>query len=112
MKYLKIVILHILSLLFTSSCTFQWHNEDTGIDHIFGIGYIKVKTPPVDKDQYFILRENNFYGVGINSKPEETNFNLGYTKESTLSGGNAGGAVMITTKEPNNFFSKEETVTA
>ncbi len=61
-----------------SGCAVHWYDQETGTEHIFGFGHMKMKVAPPNEGLQAIVRGTDVLGASVGSADNQAYLTLGW----------------------------------
>lgn len=87
MNYLYEISAVSIALVFAfsvSGCSIQYHDKDTGVTHLLGVGHMKMKVENTLEDQSAVISSVETLGLFMGSNEDDARVGLGWNDYTRL----------------------------
>lgn len=104
MKLLTALIVLLVCMAQLSACAIYYRDDETGAEHIWGIGHLATKiTEPLDKKQA-VIRQATLTGLSVGIEDESFGFSLGWDQRERIHIYDENTSFSIKRPEDGNYF--------
>lgn len=87
MNYLYEIFAVSIALVFAfsvSGCAVQYHDEETGVTHLLGVGHMKMKVQSTLEDQSAVISSVETLGLFMGANEDDARIGLGWNDYTRL----------------------------
>ncbi|MGJ0514366.1 MAG: hypothetical protein ACR65O_01300 [Methylomicrobium sp.] len=100
---IKLVFLIIL-ILSVSSCGIYYRDEETGAEHIWGIGHLATKVTAPENGKQAVIRKATLAGIAFGLEEGAVGTSVGWDQRERIAIYDENTAIAIQRPEDDNFF--------
>lgn len=98
------LVFSIMLLFSTSSCGIYYRDEETGADHIWGIGHLATKVTAPEDGKQAVIRKVTLAGIAFGVEEGAVGTSVGWDQRERIAIYDENTAISIRQPEDDNFF--------
>lgn len=98
------LVFSIILILSVSSCGIYYRDEETGAEHIWGIGHLATKVTAPENGKQAVIRKAMLAGIALGVEEGIVSTSVGWNQRDTIAIYDENTAIVIQRPEDDNFF--------